>query len=84
MTEDQKGFYQWWRKQIIDKHEYPPLDNWTSYIFVLIFELLEWEDKLQGYNLLKDIQVYRRYSEEGSKTFPLSRNIILETIKSCR
>ncbi|MFX0125357.1 MAG: TerB N-terminal domain-containing protein, partial [Candidatus Hodarchaeota archaeon] len=57
MNEDQKRWYDYWVSEMENGHYYP---TDLSYIFLYIYQILDYEDKEKGYRLLRDIWIHYR------------------------
>ncbi|MHA2245549.1 MAG: TerB N-terminal domain-containing protein [Candidatus Hodarchaeales archaeon] len=57
MMEDQKKWFDYWVSEIENGHYYP---TDLSYIFLYIYQALDYEDKEKGYRILRDLWVHYR------------------------
>lgn len=57
MNEDQRNWYDYWVSEAENGHYYP---TDISYIFLYIYQTLDYEDKEKGYRTLRDIWIHYR------------------------
>ncbi|MFX1423759.1 MAG: TerB N-terminal domain-containing protein [Promethearchaeota archaeon] len=57
LNEDQRKWYDYWVSEIENGHYYP---TDLSYIFLYIYQALDYEDKEKGYRILRDLWIHYR------------------------